>query len=85
MEVRHLSQNEVIQKGITCGTAAGAKQGRMKGNHQKAEYKIHEGTHKKLGGNEWGKHWKRKLKMSTEKAAVRQRREEMEREKQKAE
>ena len=25
-----------IQKGITCGTAAGAKQGRTKGNHQKS-------------------------------------------------
>ena len=30
--------DEVIQKGITCGTAAGAKQGRTKGNHQKAKY-----------------------------------------------
>ena len=38
-----------ILKGITCGTAAGAKQGRMKGNHQKAEYENREGMHKKLG------------------------------------
>ena len=28
--------DEVIQMGITCGTAAGAKRGRVKGNHQKA-------------------------------------------------
>ena len=27
-----------IQKGSTCGTAVGAKQGRTKGNKQKAEY-----------------------------------------------
>ena len=45
---------EEIQKGITCGTAAGAKQGRTKGNHQKAEYGNRERTHEKFGGEERG-------------------------------
>ncbi len=51
---------EEIRKGITCGTAAGAKQGRMKGNHQKAEYENREGMHEKSGKRERGKRKKRK-------------------------
>ena len=38
-----------IRKGITCGTAAGVKQGRTKGNHQKAEYGNRERKHEKSG------------------------------------
>ena len=44
-----------IQKGITCGTAAGAKQGRTKGNQQKAEYGNRERKHGKPGWEERGK------------------------------
>ena len=43
-----------IEKGITCGTAAGAKQERTKGNHQKAEYGNRERMHEKSGRKEWG-------------------------------
>ena len=43
-----------IQKGITCGTAVGAKLGRMKGNKQEAEYKNLERKHGKPGGGERG-------------------------------
>ena len=42
-------------KGNTCGTAVGAKQGRMKGNKQKAKYQNQEGMHEKSGRKEWGK------------------------------
>ena len=38
-----------IQKGITCGTAVGAKQGRTKGNIQKAKYTEPERRHGKPG------------------------------------
>ena len=76
---------EGIQKEITCGTAAGAKQDRTKGNGQRAEYGNREGMHEKSGRIERGKHKKRKQKMSTETAAVRQEQEDAEREKQKAE
>ena len=41
-----------IQKGSTCGTAVGAKQGRTKGNKQKAEYLESDGKHGKLGWKE---------------------------------
>ena len=37
------------QKGSTCGTAVGAKQGRTKGNKQKAEYLESDGMHGKPG------------------------------------
>ena len=43
---------EEIQKGITCGTAAGAKQGRTKGNQQKAKYAESEEMFGKLGRTE---------------------------------
>ena len=46
---------EEIQKGITCGTAAGAKQGRTKGNQQKAKYGNRERTDGKPAGEERGK------------------------------
>ena len=84
-ERQALAPKEEIQKGITCGTAAGAKQGRTKGNHQKAEYENREGMHEKSGRRERGKRKKRKQKSSTETAAVRQEQEDAEREKQKAE
>jgi len=73
------------RKGITCGTAAGAKQGRTKGNGQRAEYENREGMHEKSGRRERGKRRKRKQRSSTETAAVRQEQEDAEREKQKAE
>ena len=38
-----------IQKGSTCGTAVGAKQGRTKGNKQKAQYLESAGMHGKPG------------------------------------
>ena len=41
-----------IQKGSTCGTAVGAKQGRTKGNAQKAEYLEPDGMHGKPGRKE---------------------------------
>ena len=41
-----------IQKGSTCGTAVGAKQGRTKGNEQKAEYLESDGRHGKPGWRE---------------------------------
>ena len=41
-----------IQKGSTCGTAVGAKQGRTKGNKQKAEYLESGGKHGKPGWKE---------------------------------
>ena len=81
---KHLSRKR-NQKGITCGTAAGAKQDRTKGNGQRAEYGNREGMHERSGRIERGKHKKRKQKMSTETAAVRQEQEDAEREKQKAE
>ena len=46
---------EETYKGITCGTAAGAKQGRTKGNQQKAEYGNRERKHGKPGWEERGK------------------------------
>ena len=64
------------RKGITCGTAAGAKQGRTKGNGQRAEYENREGMHEKSGSRERGKRKKRKQRSSTETAAVRQEQEE---------
>ena len=67
---------EGIQKGITCGTAAGAKQGRAKGNHQRVEYENREGMHEKSGRSKRGKRKKRKQRSSTETAAVRQEQEE---------
>ena len=42
------------QKASTCGTAVGAKQGRTKGNEQKAEYENLEGRHERLGRRERG-------------------------------
>ena len=41
-----------IRKGSTCGTAVGAKQGRTKGNKQKAEYLESDGRHGKPGWKE---------------------------------
>ena len=49
-----IGPGEEIRKGITCGTAAGAKQGRTKGNKQKAEYENLEGRHEKSGRGERG-------------------------------
>ena len=43
------------QKASTCGTAVGAKQGRTKGNKQKAEYRNREGKHERSGWTERGK------------------------------
>ena len=43
------------QKASTCGTAVGAKQGRMKGNKQKAKYQNREGKHERSGWRERGK------------------------------
>ena len=57
----------------------GAKQGRAKGNKQKAEYRNRERMHGKPGRKERGKRKKRKQKTSTEEAAVRQKQEERER------
>ena len=48
-----------IQKGSTCGTAVGAKQGRTKGNEQKAEYLESDGRHGKSG-------WKEEEKQESE-------------------
>ena len=50
------------QKASTCGTAVGAKQGRMKGNEQRAEYENLEGRHERSGWREQGKPKKRKRK-----------------------
>ncbi len=63
-------------KGITCGTAVGAKQGKMKGNKQKAKYQSQERINEKSFKKEWGKRKKRKQKTSTVKVAVRQKQEE---------
>ena len=65
-----------IQKGSTCGTAVGAKQGRTKGNKQKAEYRNREGMHGRPGRRERGKRKKRERTTSTEEATVRRRQEE---------
>ena len=54
----------------------GAKQGRTKGNHQKAEYGNQERMHEKSGRREWGERKKRKRETSTEEATVRRRQEE---------
>ena len=59
------------KKGSTCGTAVGAKQGRMKGNKQKAKYQNQEVMNEKSVRKEWGRHGKRKQDMSTEKSTVR--------------
>jgi hypothetical protein len=53
-----------IQKGITCGTAVGAKQGRTKGNKQEAEYLESDGRHGKPG---WKKDEKQESVSGTEK------------------
>ena len=52
----------------TCGTAVGAKQGRTKGNRQKAEYTEPERWHGKLGRKEGEKPGKRERNRSTGKA-----------------
>ena len=52
---------EEIQKGSTCGTAVGAKQGRTKGNEQKAEYLESDGKHGKPGWKEEEKQESKKL------------------------
>ena len=62
--------------GITCGTAAGAKQERTKGNEQKSRVRNRERMHEKSGRKERGKRKKRKQKTGTEEATVRQKREE---------
>ena len=49
----------------------GAKQGRAKGNKQKAEYRNREGRHERSGWRERGKRKKRERKTSTEVATVR--------------
>ena len=54
----------------------GAKQGRMKGNKQEAEYRNREGMHERSGRRERGKPKKRERKRSAEEATVRQNREE---------
>ena len=53
---------EENQKGITCGTAVGAKQGRTKGNKQKAKYRSREGMHERSGRIERGEPKKRERK-----------------------
>ena len=49
---------EEIQKGITCGTAVGAKQGRTKGNIQKAKYIEPEEKARETRPGTRGKTWK---------------------------
>ena len=71
-------------KGITCGTAVGAKQGKTKGNKQEAKYQNQETMDEKSDRKEWGKRKKRKWKANTVKVTVRQKQEERERKKQKA-
>ena len=39
----------IYQKGITCETAVGVKQGRAKGNKQEAKYENQEIVHEKSG------------------------------------
>ena len=63
------------KKGSTCETAVGAKQGRMKGNKQKAKYQNQERMNEKSVRKEWGKRKKRKRNASTVKVTVRQKQE----------
>ena len=58
-----------IQKGSTCGTAVGAKQGRTKGNIQKAKYTEPERRHGKPGREEGERSGKCKRNRSTEEAS----------------
>ena len=51
----------------TCGTAVGAKQGRTKGNLQKAEYENRERRHGKPGRKERGKPKEAKAEIGTPK------------------
>jgi hypothetical protein len=52
---QRLREIERWKKAITCGTAAGAKQGSTKGNKQSAKYGNQERMHGKPGRKEWGK------------------------------
>ena len=63
-----------IQKGSTCGTAVGAKQGRTKGNEQKAEYLESDGRHGKPGWKEEEKQESESRPEKLRKPTVRQRR-----------
>ena len=63
-----------IQKGSTCGTAVGAKQGRTKGNKQKAEYLEPERRHGKPGREEGGKRGSESGTEKPKKPTVRQKR-----------
>ena len=81
MEDKHWPQRRDLE-GITCGTAVGAKQGRMKGNKQRAEYKNLERRYEKSDWKERGERKKRKRKTSTRKTAVRWNWEEVERKRQ---
>ena len=70
-----------IQKGSTCQAAVGAKQGRTKGNKQKAEYLELEGRQERSGRRE-RETGEAKAETGTEEATVRREREEKERKKQ---
>ena len=70
------------RKGITCGTAVGAKQERAKGNKQKAKYQNQERMNEKSDRKQWGRRKKRNRKTSTEEITVRWKQEERERKKQ---
>ena len=69
-------ESRKTEKVSTCGTAVGAKQGRTKGNEQKAEYRNREGRHERSGQRERGEPRKRERTRSTEEATVRRRQEE---------
>ena len=61
-----------IQKGSTCGTAVGAKQGRTKGNKQKAKYSESDGMHGKPGRKKEEERWSESKIEKLWKQAVRQ-------------
>jgi len=69
MESHALVPNEQ-SKGITCGTAVGAKQERAKGNKQEAKYRNLEDRHERSGRKERGKR-RAKAKLHTGKTTVR--------------
>ena len=74
-----------IQKGSTCGTAVGAKQGRTKGNEQKLEYAEPDEADGKPAVDEGEKRRGRKKPSLDEEPTVRRSGQRAEREKQKAE
>ena len=64
----------VNQKGSTCGTAVGAKQGRTKGNEQKAKYLEPGRRHGKPGREEGEKRGSESGAEKPKKPAVRRKR-----------